>query len=102
MADEEVLTGGGVNHVVRAGDTVRRPAGAWTPAVHALLGHLEGRGFAGAPRAHGTDGEGREILDFMPGDAAGFPLPEWAQTDEALAAVGVLPSRADLRTPRRP
>ncbi|WP_433444247.1 phosphotransferase [Nonomuraea sp. CA-141351] len=90
MADEEVLTGGGVNHVVRVGDTVRRPAGAWTPAVHALLGHLEARGFDGAPRCHGIDAEGREILDFVPGDVPSYPLPEWALTDEALVAVGAL------------
>ena len=36
--------------VVRIGDTVRRPAGPWTPAVHALLGHLHATGFPGAPR----------------------------------------------------
>ncbi|MFI7226695.1 phosphotransferase enzyme family protein [Nonomuraea angiospora] len=89
-ADEEVLTGGGVNHVVRVGSTVRRPVGAWTPAVHALLGHLRARGFTGAPRAHGIDGEGREILDFVPGDVPGYPLPEWASTDDALVAVGAL------------
>lgn len=90
MPGEEVLTGGGVNHVVRSGDTVRRPVGAWTPAVHALLGHLEARGFAGAPRAHGIDAEGREILDFVPGDVPDFPLPEWALTDEALVGAGEL------------
>ena len=33
------LGGGNVSGgVVRIGDTVRRPAGPWTPAVHALLG----------------------------------------------------------------
>lgn len=33
------LSGGWVNEVVRTGDTVRRSAGPWTPAVHALLRH---------------------------------------------------------------
>jgi hypothetical protein len=38
---ETPLEGGNMNGaVVRIGDTVRRPAGAWTPAVHALLNHL--------------------------------------------------------------
>ena len=35
--------------VVRVGDTVGRPAGRWTPAVHALLAHLHEAGFRGAP-----------------------------------------------------
>ncbi|TDE31110.1 aminoglycoside phosphotransferase family protein [Nonomuraea mesophila] len=90
MADEEVLAGGGVNHVVRAGETVRRPTGPWTPAVHALLGHLAARGFAGAPRSHGIDGKGREILDFVPGRTADYPLPGWARSDDALVAAGEL------------
>lgn len=88
--DLEVLTGGGVNHVVRAGATVRRLTGPWTPAVHALLGHLSARGFGGAPRSHGIDGEGREVLDYLPGEVPGYPLPEWALTDAALAGAGRL------------
>ncbi|MGN9841940.1 phosphotransferase enzyme family protein [Nonomuraea sp. H19] len=88
--DEQVLTGGGVNHVVRVGDTVRRPVGPWTPAVHALLGHLAARGFTGAPRSHGIDGEGREILDFVPGDVPGYPLPEWVLLDATLVTVARL------------
>ncbi|WP_405562988.1 hypothetical protein [Streptomyces phaeochromogenes] len=38
--EEEPLTGGGVNHVVRSGQTVRRPTGPWSPTIHARLGHL--------------------------------------------------------------
>jgi hypothetical protein len=56
--------------VVRVGDTVRRPAGPWTPAVHALLDHLHQVGFEGAPRALGVDERGREILTFVPGVVA--------------------------------
>lgn len=37
MRPEEILSGGAVNHVTRVGDTVRRPTGPWTPAVHADL-----------------------------------------------------------------
>jgi hypothetical protein len=90
QSDEEELTGGGVNHVVRIGTTVRRPTGHWTPAVHALLNHLAAIGFTGAPASHGLDGEGREILDFLPGQVPDYPLPEYAQSDSALCAVGVL------------
>ncbi|MER6950002.1 phosphotransferase [Nonomuraea sp. NPDC000554] len=50
------------------GDTVRRPAGPWTPAVHALLAHLHDVGFPGAPRPLGIDDRGREVLTFAPGD----------------------------------
>ena len=57
--------------VVRVGDTVRRPTGPWTPAVHAFLRHLEGESYAAAPRALGIDSQGREILTFVPGAPAG-------------------------------
>lgn len=90
MHDEEVLAGGGVNHVVRVGPTVRRPTGPWTPAVHALLGHLAARGFTAAPRSHGVDGQGREMLDFVPGEVPGYPLPDYARSDDALTAAGRL------------
>jgi Ser/Thr protein kinase RdoA (MazF antagonist) len=56
--------------VVRVGDTVRRPAGPWTPAVHALLEHLHAAGFQGAPRPLGLDEYGREVLTFISGTVA--------------------------------
>jgi len=69
--DETPLEGGNMSGgVVRAGDTVRRPAGAWTPAVHALLNHLHAVGFHGAPRPLGLDEQGREVLTFVPGTVA--------------------------------
>jgi Phosphotransferase enzyme family len=65
------LDGGNMSGgVVRVGDTVRRPAGPWTPAVHALLDHLHGVGFHGAPRPLGIDDRGREVLTFIPGIVA--------------------------------
>ena len=66
--DEQPLSGGNVSDgVVRIGDTVRRPAGPWTPAVHALLTHLHESGFRAAPRPLGIDDRGREVLTFVPG-----------------------------------
>ncbi len=66
--EEQPLAGGNVNEgVVRVGDTVRRPTGPWTPAVHALLTHLHEVGFRAAPRPLGIDDEGREILTFKSG-----------------------------------
>src|SRR5580658_6665728 len=48
-------------------DTVRRPAGPWTPAVHALLTHVRAAGFDRAPEPLGPDDKGREVLRFIPG-----------------------------------
>ena len=58
--------------VMRHGDTVRRPAGPWTPAVHALLNHLENAGFTGSPRVvgDGYDDRGREVVTYIPGEFA--------------------------------
>ena len=64
--DEEIrLAGGNLGGAVRVGDTVRRPVGPWTPAVHALLGHLAGR-VPNIPRVLGFDDRGREILSYLP------------------------------------
>src|SRR5690348_12849430 len=61
---EHALAGGNVaDAVVRVGDTVRKPAGYWTPSVEGLLAHLEAGGFGGAPRALGRDERGRQVLE---------------------------------------
>lgn len=86
---EHALAGGNTGGAVRIGDTVRRAAGPWTPAVHALLRHPQATGFAGATRALGCDDQGREILSFLPGNAAGDHRlwPSWVHSDEALVQV---------------
>jgi aminoglycoside phosphotransferase (APT) family kinase protein len=89
---EEELHGGRLSSaVVRIGDTVRRPAGPWTPAVHALLDQLHAAGFDGAPRAFGIDTEGREVVEHIPGEV---PWPEshyrLLGTEDALRRVGNL------------
>ncbi|MEN3305400.1 MAG: hypothetical protein V7603_1602, partial [Micromonosporaceae bacterium] len=65
MTDGEMLSGN-VGGALRVGDTVRRPTGPWTPAVHALLGHLATR-VPHVPRVFGFDSLGREILSYLPG-----------------------------------
>jgi hypothetical protein len=76
--------------VTRVGDTVRRPLRPTSDATRALLDHLERVGFEGAPRYLGVDDRGREVLSFIPGQAAIPPYPDWALTDEALVSVAQL------------
>ena len=86
---EERLDGGNLGGAVRTGDTVRRAAGPWTPAVHALLAHLAANGFTGAPRPLGFDEQGREVLTFLEGETVGSgkPWPAWTHTDDTLDQV---------------
>ena len=71
MDQEEVLAGGNVAaQVVRIGATVRKPVTSATPAVEALLAYLSEVGFAGAPRHHGRDEQGRQVLEYVPGNTA--------------------------------
>ncbi len=65
MEDERLLAGN-VGGAVLIGDTVRRPTGPWTPAVHALLAYLEPR-LPHIPRVQGLDEKGREVLTYLPG-----------------------------------
>ena len=93
MSRAEVLLHGGTTNaglVTRVGDTVRRPWRPTGPATHALLAHLERVGFDGAPRFLGVDDRGREVLSYIAGEAAIFPYPEWALTDDALVSVARL------------
>lgn len=88
MSDEEVLSGGSVSHVVRVGNTVRRPAGPWTSSVHALLRHLESVNYAFAPRVLGVDEVGREVLTFLSGTPMMRPWPEGLRELDVLDQVG--------------
>jgi len=84
------LRGGNVGGATRVGATVRRPTGSWTPAVHALLAHLHSAGLDAIPRVLGIDDEGREILEYVPGDTADAhdPWPAWVWSDGLLVQVG--------------
>ncbi len=88
--DEIRLPGGNAGGAVKVGDTVRRTAGVWTPAVHELLTHLEKLEFPGVPRVIGFDRDGREQLSFVPGETIGdrIPWPAWVYSDSALSEVG--------------
>ena len=91
--DVEVPLPGGLanrGRVVRVGETVRRPQRRTSPATHALLRHLEAVGFDGAPRFLGVDGQGREVLTYIPGSTAVPPYGDWALGDAALVSVAEL------------
>ena len=88
---EIIMLGGFVNDVVRVGNEVRRPRGPWTPAVHALLHHLERVGFAESPRVLGIDAQGRERLSFIEGTRVGWSDgPEVMRAGDGLAQLGDL------------
>ncbi|MEU6075779.1 phosphotransferase [Micromonospora sp. NPDC047074] len=87
---EELLPGGGVNEVVRVGDTVRRPTGPWSPRVHALLRELRSGGLTATPDFLGVDDQGREILTFMPGDVGNYPLAPAVSSETALVTAARL------------
>ncbi len=86
---DERLAGGFDGGASLVDGVVRRTAGSWTPAVHALLAHLETAGFPGAPRALGVDAEGREMVSFLPGETVGnaLPWPAWTHSSAALGDV---------------
>jgi Ser/Thr protein kinase RdoA (MazF antagonist) len=89
--DQQLLSGGTANRgrVVRVGDTVHRPRGSYTPAVHALLRHLDTAGFSAVPRVLDDD-DRTEVLTYLPGTAATEPLADWALTSAAVVGVGRL------------
>jgi Ser/Thr protein kinase RdoA (MazF antagonist) len=73
--EEQPLAGGNVaDLVVRIGDTVRKPAGPQTPAVHEFLCYLYDAGFTGAPRSFGLDDRGRHVIEYIPGELA-YDMP---------------------------
>jgi hypothetical protein len=89
----ELLAADGVTHVVRIGDTVRRPVRPFTATVQAFLAHLHSRGFTDAPRPLGYDERGREVLSHVPGEVPVEPLPDWATGPEVLEALARLVRR---------
>ena len=70
--------------------TVQRAVGPWTPSVQALLLHLQGAGFEGAPQPLGIDDEGHEVVTYIDGEAAYAPVPT---DDETLVALALLVRR---------
>ena len=84
---EEVLTGGAINQVTRRGDVVYRTGGPWVPAVHAVLDHLAMAGFPYSPPALGVDGQGREMIGFLPGEPMSRPWRPVMFHDDGLTQI---------------
>lgn len=85
-----------VGAVVRVGDTVRRPSHSSSEIVQAFLRHLREAGVERVPEPLGFDDDGREVLSYIPGEAA-HPafgpegvMPSWAATDATLVEIAVL------------
>lgn len=87
-AEGEPMPGGNTAPVVRVGDTVRRVAGPWTPAVARLMNGLRAGGVSGVPEHQGMDESGREVVEFVAGAVPNYPMPAWVWTDEVLGDLG--------------
>ncbi len=84
---EEALTGGNASEsVIRAGETVRKPWLATTERVVCYMRALRARG-VDLPGHLGRDEQGRQVLEFVPGQLAMFTGPLGETT---VAAVGRL------------
>ncbi len=90
MGDTERPLHGGAVGAVRVGDTVRKPAGPWTPTVQALLRHLRSAGFGYAPEPLGVDETGRECFAFIEGEPATRPWPSHILQDRGVVALATL------------
>jgi hypothetical protein len=88
--DEIELTGGNTGRVLRSGDTVRRESGPWTATVQRYLAWLRASGLETVPAPLGLDRSGREVLGYIEGDVANYPLPAWLWSDEAADAAARL------------
>lgn len=88
---EEPLHGGNqAAGIVRTGDTVRRPAQPWSPAIRVLLGHLATAAPGIAPRDLGVDDQGRDILSFEHGATGHYPLSGAMRSEESLVGAARL------------
>lgn len=85
--NEELLTGGNVSNVYRAGDTVRREVKSDNINIQKLLKHLEKKKFNYAPKYLGVDEQGREVLTFIEGVAGHDPLKEYMCSHDILKEI---------------
>lgn len=81
---EKRLSGGNVSTVYKKGNHVYRTLKDGSEHVHQLLRHLEAKGVSGVPRFVGVDEQGREVLTYLEGETADYPLKAYMWSDEAI------------------
>lgn len=86
----EALQGGRENAIYRSNEKVYRPKGAWSETVQGLLAHIAQLGFVGAPHPFGFDADGNEILSYVEGDVANYPLQGNVASKAALVSAARL------------
>lgn len=87
MPEPQVFTDGNMNQaVVRIGNKVHRAASPQTATIHRLLTHVRAHGVDWVPMPHGFDDQGREVLDYLPGEVVHVPTPALREAP-VLAAV---------------
>lgn len=86
-SNEELLAGGNVSKVERSGNTVRRELKSNSKRIHALLKHLDNKGYDYAAKYLGIDEKGREILSFIEGEAGNYPLKQYMWSDDVLQEI---------------
>lgn len=70
--------------VYKKGNHVYRTQKNGSAHIHRLLTHLEAKGISGVPRFVGVDDQGREILTYLEGETADYPLKAYMWSDEAI------------------
>ncbi len=88
--------------VVRVGDTVRRPAGPWTPSVQRVLRYLRAQGIGIVPEPRGIDSSGREVLAYIEGRDQGAPFIPEILAEDGAERLGRLAARLRAALARYP
>ncbi|KHD26845.1 phosphotransferase [Vibrio caribbeanicus] len=86
----EELKGGREGQIFRSDNKIYRPRGVWSETVHRLLSHIAENGFNAAPKPHGFDCNGNEIVSYVVGDVFNYPLKGHIATTEALVSAAKL------------
>ncbi len=99
--DHETLAGGMANagNVVRIGRRIRRPLPPNSATLHALLLFLRASSDVKAPLPIAIEDQ-VEVVEYLPGDVALAPYPEWTNSVTALETLGGLLRRFHDATTR--
>ncbi|WP_214872485.1 aminoglycoside phosphotransferase family protein [Exiguobacterium sp. s140] len=81
---EKRLSGGNVSTVYKKGNYVYRTQKEGSERIHRWLRHLEAKQLSGVPHFIGIDDRGREVLTYLEGETADYPLKSYMWSDEAI------------------